>query len=284
MTGTVNNQQEEDTTLDMILRSKTKPGLSWQVLFTLLMFFYMYLPILVLTFYSFNNSAYSARWDGFTLKWYQKLFGDARILGALQNSLTVAFSAVAIAAVLGTLMAVGLARYRFPGKTLYRGVSYLPLIIPDIAIAVATLVFLAAVGIPLSLWTIVAAHVVFCLAYVALVVSSRLTNIDPHLEEAALDLGATPVQAFMQILLPELMPAIISGCLLAFVLSMDDFLIASFTAGTGSTTLPMEIFSRIRTGVKPDINALSVVLMVLSGIVAFIAESIRYRGEQKRLK
>ena len=284
MTGTVNNQQEEDTTLDMILRAKTKPGFSWQVLFTLLMFFYMYLPILVLTFYSFNNSAYSARWDGFTLKWYQKLFGDARILGALQNSLTVAFSAVAIAAVLGTLMAVGLARYRFPGKTLYRGVSYLPLIIPDIAIAVATLVFLAAVGIPLSLWTIVAAHVVFCLAYVALVVSSRLTNIDPHLEEAALDLGATPVQAFMQILLPELMPAIISGCLLAFVLSMDDFLIASFTAGTGSTTLPMEIFSRIRTGVKPDINALSVVLMILSGIVAFIAESIRYRGEQKRLK
>ena len=284
MTGTVNNQQEEDTTLDMILRSKTKPGLSWQVLFTLLMFFYMYLPILVLTFYSFNNSAYSARWDGFTLKWYQKLFGDARILGALQNSLTVAFSAVAIAAVLGTLMAVGLARYRFPGKTLYRGVSYLPLIIPDIAIAVATLVFLAAVGIRLSLWTIVAAHVVFCLAYVALVVSSRLTNIDPHLEEAALDLGATPVQAFMQILLPELMPAIISGCLLAFVLSMDDFLIASFTAGTGSTTLPMEIFSRIRTGVKPDINALSVVLMILSGIVAFIAETIRYRGEQKRLK
>jgi len=284
MTGTVNNQQEEDTTLDMILRAKTKPGFSWQVLFTLLMFFYMYLPILVLTFYSFNNSAYSAGWEGFTLKWYQKLFGDARILGALQNSLTVAFSAVAIAAVLGTLMAVGLARYRFPGKTLYRGVSYLPLIIPDIAIAVATLVFLAAVGIRLSLWTIVAAHVVFCLAYVALVVSSRLTNIDPHLEEAALDLGATPVQAFMQILLPELMPAIISGCLLAFVLSMDDFLIASFTAGTGATTLPMEIFSRIRTGVKPDINALSVVLMILSGIVAFIAESIRYRGEQKRLK
>ncbi|HEY9874305.1 MAG TPA: hypothetical protein V6D12_12760, partial [Candidatus Obscuribacterales bacterium] len=164
MTGTVNNQQEEDTTLDMILRAKTKPGFSWQVLFTLLMFFYMYLPILVLTFYSFNNSAYSAGWEGFTLKWYQKLFGDARILGALQNSLTVAFSAVAIAAVLGTLMAVGLARYRFPGKTLYRGVSYLPLIIPDIAIAVATLVFLAAVGIRLSLWTIVAAHVVFCLA------------------------------------------------------------------------------------------------------------------------
>ncbi len=280
MTATVDNQQEE-IPLEM-LQSKNKPRPSWQVIFTLLMFFYMYLPILVLTFYSFNESAYSAGWQGFTLKWYQKLFNDSRILTALQNSLMVAIGAVAISAVLGTLMAVGLARYRFTGKTLYRGVSYLPLIIPDIAIAVATLVFLASVGIPLSIWTIVAAHVVFCISYIALVVSSRINNINPHLEEAALDLGATPVQAFIQVLLPELMPAIIAGCLLSFVLSMDDFLIASFTAGTGSTTLPLEIFSRIRTGVKPDINALSVFLMVLSGLVAFIAEVIRYRGEQKR--
>lgn len=245
------------------------------------MFAVMYLPILVLAFYSFNSSPYSATWQGFTLNWYKQLFSDERILLALKNSLIVAFSAVSIAAVLGTLMAVGIARYQFPLKTLYRGVSYLPLIIPDIAIAVATLVFLAAFAIPLSLWTIVAAHVVFCLAYVALVVSSRLTNIDPHLEEAALDLGATPIQAFIQVLLPQLMPGIIAGCLLAFVLSLDDFLIASFTAGSGSNTLPMEIFSRIRTGVKPDINALSVILILISAIVAFIAELIRASGEDK---
>jgi spermidine/putrescine transport system permease protein len=181
-------------------------------------------------------------------------------------------------------MAVGLARYRFPGKTLYRGISYLPLIIPDIAIAVATLVFLAVIAVPLSLWTVVAAHVVFCLAYVAIVVSSRIGSLDPHLEEAALDLGATPFQAFIQVLLPELMPAIIAGCLLSFVLSMDDFLIASFTAGTGATTLPMEVFSRIRTGVKPDINALSVLLMLASGGVAAIGEWIRYRSEQRRFR
>lgn len=245
------------------------------------MFVVMYLPILVLAFYSFNSSPYSATWQGFTLDWYNKLFSDERILLALKNSLIVACSAVSIAAVLGTLMAVGIARYQFAGKTLYRGISYLPLIIPDIAIAVATLVFLAAFAIPLSLWTIVAAHVVFCLAYVALVVSSRLTNIDPHLEEAALDLGATPMQAFIQVLLPQLMPGIIAGCLLAFVLSLDDFLIASFTAGSGSNTLPMEIFSRIRTGVKPDINALSVILILISAIVAFIAELIRASGKDK---
>lgn len=244
------------------------------------MFFLMYLPILVLAFYSFNQSPYSAGWKGFTLNWYNQLFSDTRILTALQNSLTVAFCAVAISAVLGTLMAVGLARYRFPGKTLYRGISYLPLIIPDIAIAVATLVFLATVAIPLSLWTIVAAHIVFCLAYVGIVVSSRLANLDPHLEEAALDLGATPVQAFIKVLLPQLMPGIVAGCLLAFVLSLDDFLIASFTAGSGATTLPMEIFSRIRTGVKPDINALSVILILVSGLVAFVAEYIRYQGAQ----
>lgn len=261
---------------------------SWQAVFSLLMFVFMYLPILVLAFYSFNESPYSASWQGFTLDWYGKLFSDERILSAFKNSLIVALSAVSIAAVLGTLMAVGLARYQFPGKTLYRGIAYLPLIIPDIAIAVATLVFLATfiipLGITLSVWTIVAAHVVFCLAYVSLVVSSRLTNLDPHLEEAALDLGATPVQAFIQVLLPQLMPGIVAGCLLAFVLSLDDFLIASFTAGSGSNTLPMEIFSRIRTGVKPDINALSVILILISGIVAFFAELMRISSENKRIQ
>ena len=283
MTDTLSPQQEEDIPLD-ISQSKAKPSFSWQGIFSWVMFFYMYLPLLVLTFYSFNNSSYSAGWQGFTLKWYARLFRDTRVLGALQNSLTVAAIAVGISAVLGTLMAVGIARYRFPGKTLYRGVAYLPVIVPDIAIAVATLVFLAVIGIPLSLWTIVSAHVVFCLAYIAITVSSRISALDPHLEEAALDLGATPFQAFIKVLLPELMPAIIAGCLLSFVLSMDDFLIASFTAGTGSTTLPMEIFSRIRTGVKPDINALSVILILLSGTAAFIAELIRYRSEQNRFK
>ncbi|NEP14762.1 MAG: ABC transporter permease [Symploca sp. SIO2C1] len=275
--------QEEEIPIEMH-SSKSKFPFSWQGIVSLLMYFYMYLPILVLTFYSFNDSAYSANWQGFTLKWYMRLLKDSRIGSSLLNSLQVAFFAVLISAVIGTMMAVGLARYRFRGKTLYKGISYLPLIVPDIAIAVSTLVFLAVIGTPLSLWTIVAAHVVFCLAYIAIVVSSRISSLDSHLEEAALDLGATPVQAFIKVLLPELMPAIIAGCLLSFVLSMDDFLIASFTAGTGATTLPMEIFSRIRTGVKPDINALSVMLILGSGLVAFVAESLRHRSEQKRFE
>ncbi|MFN9616692.1 MAG: ABC transporter permease, partial [Dolichospermum sp.] len=213
--------------------------------------------------------------------WYGKLFSDERILSGLYNSLLVGFCAVGVSAILGTLMAVGLARYDFPGKKLYQGIAYLPLLIPDIAIAVSTLVCLAAFAIPLSIWTIIAAHIVFCLSYVGLVVSSRMNNINPHLEEAALDLGATPIQAFILVLLPQLMPAIISGCLLAFVLSLDDFLIASFTAGSGTNTLPMEIFSRIRTGVKPDINALSVMLISMTAIVALIGELIRTAGERR---
>lgn len=256
---------------------------SWQFILTIAMFVFMYLPVLVLAFFSFNASPFSANFSGFSLQWYVRMLNDQRILSALQDSLSVAFVSVAIAAVLGTLMAVGLAKYRFPGKGLYQGMAYLPLIIPDIAIAVATLVFLASVAIPLSLWTVVSAHVVFCLAYIAVVVSTRLAGLNQHLEEAALDLGATPTQAFIKVLLPELMPAIISGCLLAFVLSMDDLLISSFTAGGGLTTLPMEIYSRVRTGVKPDINALSVLLILSSGALAFAAEWIRYRADQRRL-
>ena len=272
---------EEEIPADMS-NSKAPFNLSWQAIFTGALFVFMYLPILVLMFYSFNQSAYSAGWDGFTLDWYQQLLSDDRIGKALLNSLKVAILAVAVSAVLGTLMAVGLSRYEFRGKKLYQGISYLPLIIPDIAIAVATLVFLAAIGISLSIWTIVAAHIVFCLAYIALAVSTRLADLDSNLEEAALDLGATPVEAFLKVLLPQLMPGIASGCLIAFVLSMDDLLISSFTAGAGATTLPMEIFSRIRTGVKPDINALSVILIGVSGILAFVAENLRYRSEQQQ--
>ncbi|MEM9506024.1 MAG: ABC transporter permease, partial [Cyanobacteria bacterium P01_E01_bin.43] len=203
---------------------------------------------------------------------------DTRIFSALQDTLVVAIVAVAVSAVIGTLMAIGLYKYTFPGKGVYRGVSYLPLIIPDISIAVATLVFLASMAVPLSIWTIIAAHTVFCLAYVAVVVSSRIGSLDPNLEEAALDLGATPTQAMIKVLLPQLMPAIVSGCLLAFVLSIDDLLISSFTAGGGANPLPIEIFSRIRNGVKPDMNALSVLLILASGLIAALGEYLRYKG------
>jgi spermidine/putrescine transport system permease protein len=264
--------------------SKPSSKFSWQTAFAVSMLGFLYLPIGVMALYSFNNEANSAKLTGFTLKWYQQFLQDERIITALFNSLLVAMISVAIAAVIGTLMAVGLSRYRFPGKTAYQTVAYLPPIVPDITMGVATLVALATLAVPLSFWTIVAAHVVFCIAYVALAISTRINDLNPHLEEAALDLGANPFQAFMQVLLPELWPAILSGCLLAFALSMDDVVISSFTAGGGTMTLPMEILSRLRRSVKPDLNALSVVLMIVSGGAALAAEIIRYRSEQKRLK
>ncbi|MBD2100537.1 ABC transporter permease [Leptolyngbya sp. FACHB-261] len=257
---------------------------AWEGLFSGLMFVFMYLPILVLAVFSFNTSRFSARWEGFTLNWYGRFLQNEALLGALRNSLVVALSAVAVSIVIGTLMAVGLARFRFPGKGLYRGVSYLPLIVPDISIAVATLVFFAAVAFPLSIITVIIAHTVFCLSYIALVVSSRLSGLNPHLEEAALDLGATPVQAFIKVLLPQLVPGILSGALLAFVLSMDDFLIASFTAGVGSATLPMAIYASIRSGVTPEINALSVILILASALVAGLAEFVRHMGDQRQVR
>ena len=246
------------------------------------MFGFMYLPIAVLAFYSFNESALSAQWTGFSFKWYYRFFHDERILESLSDSLKVALGSVTIAALFGTLMAGGLARYRFWGRDVYQNTVYLPLIIPDISIAVATLVFLAAITLPLSLATIIASHVVFCLAYVSLAVSTRINSLDSHLEEAAQDLGATPFESFRLVLLPQLHPAIISGCLLAFVCSMDDFLIASFTAGGGINTLPMEIYSRIRTNLTPDLNALSVVLIAASGLVVLLAEFIRRQSQAKR--
>lgn len=253
----------------------------WQTWYTVIAFLYMYLPIAVLTIFSFNESPSSAQWTGFTWNWYAKFLQNPTLLAALRNSLSVALTAVAVSAVLGTLTAVGLSRYYFPGKRLYQGATYLPLIIPDIAIAVATLVFFAAIKLPLSLGTIVIAHIVFCLAYVAVVVSSRLASIDPKLEEAALDLGATPVQAFLRVLLPQLLPGIVSGSLLAFILSMDDFVIAYFTAGVGATTLPIAIFSSLRSGgVTPELNALSVLLIIASGSMAAIAETVRRWGNR----
>ncbi|AFY69768.1 ABC-type transporter, integral membrane subunit [Thalassoporum mexicanum PCC 7367] len=270
--------------LSLKMRSKLKGKLGkWQTWYVMVAFVYMYLPIAILAVLSFSPSTYQIKLDGFTLQWYVDFLQDTRLMSALVNSLTVSAVAVAIAAVLGTLMAVGLSRYYFPGKSLYLGASYLPLIMPDIAIAVATWSFFIGIAVPLSLGTVICAHIVFSLAYIAVVVSSRLAGLDPRLEEAAIDLGATPAQAFMRVLLPQLLPGIISGCLLAFVLSLDDYLIARFTIGTGDTTLPIAIFETIRRPAEASkLRALSVVLLLGSGAIALVAELIRNWGSADR--
>lgn len=239
---------------------------------------FLYLPVFILILYSFDESRLAVNWTGFTLKWYQALLADAPLQAALANSLIVAGVSVSFASVMGTFAAVGLARCHFSGRALFRGLLFLPVIVPEIAMAVSALCLFVAMGVQLSLATIIVSHVVFCVAYVALTVMGRLEGLDPHLEEAAADLGAPPAVVFARVTLPLIMPGVVAGSLLAFVLSLDDFIITQFTAGVGDTTLPLRIYSLVKFGVSPEINALSTLMIVATTGITGLAELIRRTG------
>ncbi len=249
----------------------------WLHLYALGVYAFMYIPIFVLVFFSFEKSRLAVKFTGFTFDWYVKLFHNDDIGLALANSLIVAVLAVLVSSVMGTMAAVGLTRLHFKGKGAYRGLLLLPIIIPEIAMAVAALILFIAIGVPLGLATIVVSHIVFCVAYVTLTVMGRMEGLDPRLEEAAQDLGASPLSAFFRVTLPLLAPGIVAGALLAFVLSLDDFVITQFTAGVGSTTLPLRIFSMVKFGVSPEINALSTLMILVTGGITLIAETVRQR-------
>jgi len=249
----------------------------WLHLYALAIYAFMYIPILVLVTFSFEKSRLAVKLTGFTLDWYTKLFHNQDIAMALANSLIVAFIAVIFSTIMGTMAAVGLTRLHFKGKGAYRGLLILPIIIPEIAMAVAALILFIAINVPLGLATVVVSHIVFCVAYVTLTVMGRMEGLDPRLEEAAQDLGASPLTAFFRVTLPLLSPGIVAGALLAFVLSLDDFVITQFTAGVGSTTLPLRIFSMVKFGVSPEINALSTLMILVTGGAALIAETVRQR-------
>lgn len=230
---------------------------------------FLYLPIAVIVVLSFNRSRFGVHWTGFTLGWYERLFHHHRLALYAENTLIVAGASTLIAAVLGTLLALGLYRYRFPGKGALRLLLYVPVVIPDIVMGVALLLFFAWVReltgfFRLSLLTIILGHVTYQIAYVALVVRSRLASLDPALEEAAADLGAGGFASFRYVTLPLVWPGILAGALLAFSLSLDDFVITFFTAGPGSTTLPLYIYGSVKRGVTPEIHALSTILIAAS--------------------
>lgn len=250
----------------------------WLNIIALLVLVFQYLPILVLIVFSFDDSRLAVRWTGFTLKWYQQLFQEGTLISAFQNSLLVAIVSVAVAAIMGTMAAVGISRLHFPGMDIYRALLMLPIIIPEIAMAVAALTLFLAMGLSLSLATIIVSHIVFCVAYVTLTVMGRMEGMDPKLEEAAQDLGAPPLMAFFKVTLPLLAPGIIAGCLLAFVLSLDDFIITQFTAGVGDTTLPLWIYGSVKFGVKPTINALSTLMIIVTVSASLLAEAIRLKS------
>ena len=247
-------------------------------IYCVLGFIFLYAPILSLIIFSFNESKLVTVWGGFSTKWYGELFRDPQILGSAWISFQVAFVTATLAVILGTLAAYVLVRFgRFRGRALLTGMSTAPLVMPEVITGLSLLLLFVSmeqlIGWPAGRGktTIIIAHVTFCMAYVEVVVQSRLAGLDRDLEEAAMDLGARPVRVFFDITIPVIAPALVAGWLLAFTLSLDDLVVASFVTGPGASTLPMVIFSKVRLGVSPDINALATIIIVVVAIAVGLA-------------
>ncbi|MCL6285814.1 ABC transporter permease subunit [Ruegeria sp. 2012CJ41-6] len=258
--------------------------LSWfNVVSLTLGFAFLYLPMVILILFSFNESKLVTVWAGFSTKWYGELLQNEAFLDAAWVTLRVAVFSSTIATVLGTMAAYVLVRGgRFFGRTLFSGMIYAPLVMPEVITGLSLLLLFIGIGLDRGIFTIVLAHTTFSMCYVSVVVSSRLVTFDRSLEEAALDLGCSPAEAFRLVTLPIIAPAVISGWLLAFTLSLDDLVIASFTSGPSSTTLPIKIFSSVRLGVSPEINALSTLMIAIVAVGVIIASLATKRAALQR--
>jgi len=238
-------------------------------------FAFLYVPIALVVLYSFNASRLVTVWGGFSTQWYVSLFANEQLLQAASISFRVALASAALSTVLGTCAAFALQRFgRFPARTLFSGMLYAPLVMPEVIIGLALLLLFVGLGIDRGFWTIVIGHTTLGLCFVAVVVQARLAGFDRSLEEAAQDLGASPARTFRAVTLPLIAPAMAAGFLLAFTISLDDFVIASFTSGPGSTTLPMRIYSQVRLGLTPEINAISTLLIGIVGLSLLAATLI----------
>ncbi len=244
---------------------------------------FLYVPLLSMMVFSFNNSKANVVWRGFTWKYYDKAFHDDSLITAFGNSLTIAACSTAISVVLGAMAAIVLWRFRFPGKTAFDAALSIPIVVPEICMGVGMLVFFAKVipwpadlPWPLNLGSIIIAHVSFSFPFVAVVVRARLASFNRELEEAAKDLGATEFQALMDVVVPHLQPSLIAGALLAFTLSLDDFVITFFTAGPDTITFPVKVYSMVRFSVTPEVNAASTILILVTVFLTFLA--LKFQG------
>ena len=240
-------------------------------LWTALVMVFFYVPIAILIGFSFNTSRLNILWEGFTLDWYAAIWRDSVLVGTLENSLIVAAITTVLAVILGTGGAWLLYRYRFPGMRLWQTLIFIPMIIPEVIMGVSLLILYVVINLELGYSTIIISHVTFCFPFVMVAVQARLSGLDPALEEAAMDLGATPAGAFRRVLVPYLMPAIIYGAL-----SLDELIVTYFTASAGTRTLPLEIFGRVKKGLDPTLNAISTVF-ILSTVVLVVATEILKR-------
>ena len=226
--------------------------------------FFLYAPIVLLVLWSFNDSRLVTVWGGFSLRWYTALFSNAALMEAAWVSVRIAVVSAALATILGTMAALTLTRHgRFAGRTAFTGMAYAPLVMPEVMIGLALLLLFVGLGVDRGFWTVVIAHTTVTMCFATVIIRARLTDFDISLEEAAMDLGATPVRAFFLVTAPLIAPSMAAAFLLAFTMSMDDLVIASFVSGPGATTLPMRIYSQVRLGVTPEINAASSVLIAL---------------------
>jgi spermidine/putrescine transport system permease protein len=237
-----------------------------------LVLFFIYLPIGVLVINSFNNSRYGTSWQGFTLKWYERLFANEGLMTAAIHSLTIAVAAATFATIIGTLAAVALYRYQFRGKAALSSMVFISMLTPDIVMAISLLIIFIVVGIELGFVSLLLAHITFCLPFVIIAVYSRLRGFDVRMLEAAKDLGATESLIFWKIILPLAAPAVASGWLLSFTLSLDDVIVSAFVTGPGYEILPLKVYSMVRVGVSPEVNAISTLLLVVSLVLVIISQ------------
>lgn len=256
---------------------------TFNVLSLLVGFSFLYLPILLLVIFSFNESRLVTVWAGFSTKWYGALLENDAIIRAAGVTFRVAVVSSTLATILGTMAGFAMSRFgSFRGRTLFNGMVYAPLVMPEVITGLSLLLMFVAISLDRGFLTITLAHTTFSMCYVAVVVQSRLTSFDRSIEEAAQDLGCTPLKTFFQVTLPVILPAVASGWLLSFTLSLDDLVIASFTSGPGATTLPMKIYSQMRLGVTPEINAVSTILIGIVSVGVVITSVLHKRREAQR--
>lgn len=248
-----------------------------------LVFLFLYLPIFVVIIFSFNTSKLNIVFEGFTLKAYGTFFKNRTLMEALTNTLLIGVISTLVSTIIGTLGAIGLSKYKFPGKQIIDKLLYIPIVIPEIVLGVALLSVFSFCNIPLGIFTITLAHITFSIPFVVISVRTRLAGFDKFLEEAAMDLGANRLKTFFRVTLPLIMPGVLSGAMLSFSLSIDDVVISFFTCGPGSTTLPLKVLSLVKTGVTPEVNALSAVIMLVTIIIVSINTSMQVK-KSKSLK
>ena len=246
-----------------------------------IVFGFLFLPIFVLILFSFNTSSLNIVFEGFTLHWYKDLFQNVELLEALKNTLIVAVVSTVVSTIIGTISAYALKKYDFKGKALVNELLYIPIVIPEIVIGIALLSIYTLFRLELGMFSLILAHISFAIPFVIISVRSVLENMDPNLELVASDLGASKLKTFFYVIIPSLMPGILSGAQLAFTLSLDDVVISYFTSGPGSNTLPLHIFSMIKTGVTPDVNALISIMLMIIFVVLTLSTIISLRSMKK---